>query len=77
MAILQRFLIRFPFLFGGTFIEALSLSAPLKGSFYFPSYVEGLSLRRRRMDTTHPNPQHFPSFSEGLSLRQGLVAAGT
>ena len=46
MAILQRFLIRFPFLFGGTFIEALSLSAPLKGSFYFPSYVEGLSIRQ-------------------------------
>ena len=46
MAILQRFLIRFPFLFGGTFIEALSLSAPLKGSFFFPSYVEGLSIRQ-------------------------------
>ena len=36
---------------------------------YFPSFSEGLSLRRLGSDSRwHPLPD-FPSFSEGLSLR--------
>ena len=61
----------FPFLFGGAFIEAWLINPGIEvPAADFPSFMEGLSLRCRRMDTTHPNPQHFPSFSEGLSIRQ-------
>ena len=36
----------FPFLFGGTFIEALLEVDPREQSVNFPSFSEGLSLRR-------------------------------
>ena len=37
---------RFPFLFGGTFIEGLSVHHLLRGEqLNFPSFSEGLSLR--------------------------------
>ena len=36
---------------------------------YFPSFSEGLSLRRRRTTRSHQEDHDFPSFSEGLSLR--------
>ena len=36
---------KFPFLFGGTFIEAAFKSADEEWADYFPSFSEGLSLR--------------------------------
>ena len=62
---------RFPFLFGGTFIEAKNDSAPFaKGSGHFPSFSEGLSLRPFWTLFPPAMKRHFPSFSEGLSLRR-------
>ena len=61
----------FPFLFGGTFIEAERNIPDEDILDNFPSFSEGLSLRRVSL-TLRTRPQHanFPSFSEGLSLRQ-------
>ena len=36
---------------------------------YFPSFSEGLSLRRSFKSGSISEPWDFPSFSEGLSLR--------
>ena len=36
----------FPFLFGGTFIEGSPTKLIIGTRFYFPSFLEGLSLRR-------------------------------
>ena len=61
---------KFPFLFGGTFIEAIfraMLSVTGKGDF--PSFSEGLSLRHTMSDLDALATEYFPSFSEGLSLR--------
>ena len=39
---------------------------------YFPSFSEGLSLRRERLNAAMRRAERdFPSFSEGLSLRPG------
>ena len=37
----------FPFLFGGTFIEAILDRSDGTARLYFPSFSEGLSLRQR------------------------------
>ena len=60
----------FPFLFGGTFIEAILKKRLGLHHKNFPSFSEGLSLRRRRCGRNTASPPNFPSFSEGLSLRR-------
>ena len=45
-----RNLSQFPFLFGGAFIEALLTTHYLLRAKYFPSFSEGLSLRRQYLD---------------------------
>ena len=64
----------FPFLLGGTFIEARSLDFISNQRVYFPSFWEGLSLRPKRGELPAPDFVNFPSFWEGLSLRRGNVA---
>ena len=60
----------FPFLFGGTFIEAArQLEALEEECDNFPSFSEGLSLRHSDVVPVDFDTRHFPSFSEGLSLR--------
>ena len=61
--------LRFPFLFGGTFIEAVRHSVAPLDAYDFPSFSEGLSLRRAGIVSKTRPPGDFPSFSEGLSLR--------
>ena len=60
---------RFPFLFGGTFIEGATIRTCAPGVGNFPSFSEGLSLRDRPQFVPGSYPRDFPSFSEGLSLR--------
>ena len=61
----------FPFLFGGTFIEASRMRPALPCNRDFPSFSEGLSLRWGGFaHVRHSVAPHFPSFSEGLSLRR-------
>ena len=60
----------FPFLFGRAFIEADAVATALAPrACNFPSFSEGLSLRRSRTGMPRCHSHHFPSFSEGLSLR--------
>ena len=60
----------FPFLFGGTFIEAPRHARPDTRSKDFPSFSEGLSLRPiSNLIHAVAGVLDFPSFSEGLSLR--------
>ena len=62
----------FPFLFGGTFIEAhLDARGKAAGCGNFPSFSEGLSLRHDVEAQRIGRSIYFPSFSEGLSLRPG------
>ena len=65
---------RFPFLFGGTFIEAAPPPKVQPSSPHFPSFSEGLSLRRRERGSVQLRGGDFPSFSEGLSLRHSHAA---
>ena len=51
---------RFPFLFGGAFIEAPAATLPIHLPAHFPSFSEGLSLRR-----TTP---YGSSLTPGISL---------
>ena len=61
---------RFPFLFGGTFIEGPKHGVAQVRFGDFPSFSEGLSLRADlENELCEPPAPHFPSFSEGLSLR--------
>ena len=62
----------FPFLFGGTFIEAFSVPGahhvPRDG---FPFLFGGTFIEAASEKMPGVARIHFPSFSEGLSLRQG------
>ena len=60
---------RFPFLFGGAFIEASTEWAWRWKQKYFPSFWEGLSLRGACLQPPRGCVSDFPSFWEGLSLR--------
>ena len=60
----------FPFLFGGTFIEAEQNKQAEAKAKDFPSFSEGLSLRLLLDVLVSSLSGDFPSFSEGLSLRQ-------
>ena len=64
----------FPFLFGGTFIEAFLLARFCVDVLDFPSFSEGLSLRLTAGSGVAARRPDFPSFSEGLSLRLTAVA---
>ena len=44
---------RFPFLFGGTFIEGSGQDFVKNGDLYFPSFSEGLSLREEEGTHRH------------------------
>ena len=64
----------FPFLFGGTFIEGLSLGHTHSLLLQFPflfggTFIEGGNGAWRILHAL----EHFPSFSEGLSLRDDRV----
>ena len=62
---------KFPFLFGGAFIEAFArASSSWARVSDFPSFSEGLSLRLPGGACADRSLRDFPSFSEGLSLRQ-------
>ena len=61
---------RFPFLFGGTFIEAAQAAGSWKFPGLFPflfggTFIEAVTVCISETEST----RHFPSFSEGLSLR--------
>ena len=61
---------KFPFLFGGTFIEGTNYLERQEMAKNFPSFSEGLSLRvTQALLFEQSKDAHFPSFSEGLSLR--------
>ena len=62
--------VRFPFLFGGTFIEGYERWGVRGDSRAFPflfggTFIEG----QNRHNMVTENGNNFPSFSEGLSLR--------
>ena len=66
------FRVAFPFLFGGTFIEASLNESPHPKVGKFPflfggTFIEALFLKIRKYRL-----ENFPSFSEGLSLRPGI-----
>ena len=60
---------KFPFLFGGAFIEVGGIEQLNRIISNFPSFSEGLSLRCRDGLVEDTFRGDFPSFSEGLSLR--------
>ena len=64
--------LKFPFLFGGTFIEGRVTGAPLVLMWDFPSFSEGLSLRACRRGHALGRNSTFPflfggTFIEGCS----------
>ena len=60
---------RFPFLFGGTFIEGVQ-DNPLRVALIgFPFLFGGTFIEGWIVSDPHKKRKHFPSFSEGLSLR--------
>ena len=61
--------VRFPFLFGGTFIEAFGVEAVVGVLSVFPFLFGGTFIEARSSIRRPYLPAHFPSFSEGLSLR--------
>ena len=62
-------LLRFPFLFGGTFIEG-EVSARVEGKRdKFPFLFGGTFIEGKFAGLYDPVGADFPSFSEGLSLR--------
>ena len=65
---------QFPFLFGGTFIEALTAGSYVDGHGDFPSFSEGLSLRRNHLIRGAAAHARFPflfggTFIEAQSVR--------
>ena len=59
----------FPFLFGGTFIEAAVQDARLGYRVNdFPSFSEGLSLRLTLQDTSPPDWAKFPFLFGGTFI---------
>ena len=62
----------FPFLFGGTFIEATSSVSLTSGGIHFPSFLEGLSLRDGVYSVFTGLVSGFP-FLFGGAFIEGLV----
>ena len=68
--LLQRSMsMKFPFLFGGTFIEGTRRTAHLFLRFRFPFLFGGTFIEGAQMRANVLVGADFPSFSEGLSLR--------
>ena len=63
---------KFPFLFGGTFIEALHLLLPPLPGPMIPFLFGGTFIEAERSSRRTHRRTDFPSFSEGLSLRVPL-----
>ena len=61
--------LRFPFLFGGTFIEGGSCQLFAGGGGGFPFLFGGTFIEGADYVDILRLFAHFPSFSEGLSLR--------
>ena len=69
---LKQLLLEFPFLFGGTFIEALNRVAQAVHLITFPFLFGGTFIEAAGKDSVELRSADFPSFSEGLSLRPVL-----
>ena len=63
----------FPFLLGGTFIEAQVVLQVHAIAVEFPFLLGGTFIEAPHRKTLPPRFQHFPSFWEGLSLRHLLL----
>ena len=62
---------RFPFLFGGTFIEALCTCRSRSPNHpHFPSFFGRAFIEAGGTSLSKPLKRDFPSFWEGLSLRR-------
>ena len=59
---------RFPFLFGGTFIEGSPLKPSLTKCSHFPSFSEGLSLRGTYSPMITPKLDTFPFLFGGTFI---------
>ena len=59
---------QFPFLFGGTFIEASYVAWKLNEQADFPSFSEGLSLRRNGANSLTPVENPFPFLFGGTFI---------
>ena len=66
----------FPFLFGGTFIEAKSSPWHEHEVAIFPFLFGGTFIEASNRFDPRVERQHFPSFSEGLSLRRLKTSPG-
>ena len=61
---------KFPFLFGGTFIEGYEPGPVIDAALRFPFLFGGTFIEGRDdQPLTVLSAEYFPSFSEGLSLR--------
>ena len=56
----------FPFLFGGAFIEALQADPSRYRGLHFPSFLEGLSLRRRCEEAVQGEGKISLPFGKGF-----------
>ncbi len=61
--------VRFPFLFGGTFIEGRVTGRSAHHQVVFPFLFGGTFIEGHRQMVHSIATEYFPSFSEGLSLR--------
>ena len=73
--------IKFPFLFGGTFIEAKKTPGAAAHRGHFPSFSEGLSLRLAHHPPAEAPFSAFPflfggTFIEATTLRWHLRGTG-
>ena len=60
---------KFPFLFGGTFIEGFRCYTTQPLGLQFPFLFGGTFIEGPKIQAPKTPVSHFPSFSEGLSLR--------
>ena len=65
---------KFPFLFGGTFIEGKNGDWFNQQAGAFPFLFGGTFIEGSGTDPQKPQRCNFPSFSEGLSLRADTAA---
>ena len=69
--------VKFPFLFGGAFIEARLHSLHRAVGVRFPFLFGGAFIEARRPSQRDIHSrEYFPSFSEGLSLRRVTNGSG-
>ena len=70
---LKQLLLEFPFLFGGTFIEAREDGSFTLMALDFPSFSEGLSLRRCDLAKASGHSFRFPFLFEGTFIEAGCL----